>query len=64
MKHHFVAFVLVGDKLIELDGTKTGPNIVSENCQDVLRGTIAFIQQKLEKGEISENLSMMTLNAA
>ena len=63
MKHHFIAFVVNSDKqLVELDGTKKGPHIVAEGCEDVLRGTIAEIQKRLAAGEISESLSMMTLN--
>jgi ubiquitin carboxyl-terminal hydrolase L3 len=63
VKHHFVAFVVVDGKLIELDGTKKGPNVVGD-CEDVLRGSIAEVQRRLQKGEISDQLSMMTLNAA
>ena len=64
VKHHYVAFVVNGQgQLIELDGTKSGPVVIAEQCADVLRGTIAEIQQRLEKGEISESLSVMTLNA-
>ena len=64
MKHHFVAYVVNKDKeLIELDGTKKGPVVVEENVDDVLRASIKEIKKKLENGEISESLSMMTLNA-
>lgn len=63
VKHHYVAFI-INDKgqLVELDGTKKGPNVVAEACQDVLRGSIAEIQKRLANGEISESLSMMVLN--
>ena len=62
MKHHFVAYVLNNEKkLVELDGTKAGPVILGE-CGDVLRGSIQEIKGKLERGEISESLSMMTLS--
>ena len=63
VKCHYVAFV-VNDKgqLVELDGTKKGPYVAAENCQDVLRGSIVEIQKRLEQGEISENLSMMVLS--
>lgn len=65
VKHHFIAFVVNKDKqLIELDGTKKGPVVVEENVDDVLRATIKEIQKRLAAGEISESLSMMTLNAA
>lgn len=64
VKHHYVAFVLNGKgQLVELDGTKEGPHVVAENCTDVLRGSIAEIQKRLANGEISESLSMMTLNS-
>lgn len=64
VRHHFVAFVLnERHQLVELDGTKKGPNVVAEGCADVLRGTIAEIQRRLAEGDISESLNMMTLNA-
>ena len=49
--------------MIELDGCKKGPYVVAEGCNDVLRGAVAEIQRRLADGEISESLSMMTLNA-
>lgn len=65
VKHHFVAFVVNKDKqLVELDGTKKGPLVIEEGCQDVLRASIKEIQKRLGAGDISESLSMMTLNAA
>lgn len=51
-------------QLIELDGTKKGPVVIEENVDDVLRATIKEIKKRLENGEISESMSMMTLNAA
>lgn len=63
VKHHYVAFVVRDGKLIELDGTKQGPNVIGD-CEDVLRGSILEIQKRLAAGEISDQLSMMTLNAA
>ena len=64
VKHHFIAFTINRQKqLVEYDGTKRGPHVVAENCDDVLRGSIAEVQRKLSDGEISETLSMMTLNA-
>ena len=50
-------------QLIELDGTKKGPLVITDNCEDVLKGSITEIKRKLEAGEISESLSVMTLNA-
>ena len=65
VKHHFVAFVVNAAKqLIELDGTKHGPLVIEEGCEDVLRGSIKEIQKRLAAGEISESMSMMTLNSA
>lgn len=64
VKHHFVAYVISDGKLIELDGTKKGPLVVEEGTDDVLRASIKEIQRKLQDGEISETMSMMTLNAA
>jgi len=63
VKCHFIAFVLCQGRLIELDGTKNGPLVIAEECNDVLRGTISVIQQRLAAGEYSERLSIMTLNA-
>ena len=40
-----------------------GPLLVAESCDDVLRGTIEVIKQRLEAGEYSDRLSLMTLNA-
>jgi len=65
VKHHFIAYVLdkEGKKLVELDGTKAGPVIVEEDCNgDLLRGSIREVKGKLARGEISQSLSMMTLN--
>ena len=42
---------------------KKGPNVIAEGCSDVLRGAVSEIQRKLGAGEISEQLSMMTINA-
>mmetsp|Transcript_38448 Transcript_38448/g.82037 ORF Transcript_38448/g.82037 Transcript_38448/m.82037 type:complete len:255 (+) Transcript_38448:169-933(+) len=64
VKHHFVAYVLdkEGKRLVELDGTKAGPVILADCGGDVLRGSIREVKGKLERGEISHSLSMMTLN--
>ena len=65
VQHHFIAFVVnSSNQLVELDGTKKGPHVVAEGCSDVLRGTIAEMKRRLEAGEVSESLSMMTLNAS
>lgn len=64
VKHHFIAYVLdrEGKNLVELDGTKAGPVILGECNGDLLRGSIREVKGKLGRGEISESLSMMTLN--
>lgn len=63
VKHHFIAYTLNSEgKLIELDGTKLGPVVVGDCGGDLLRGSIKEVMGKLERGEISESLSMMTLN--
>jgi len=64
VNHHFIAFVVKNGMLIELDGTKKGPVIIESECDDVLRGSIKEIQRRLDNGEISDKLSMMTLSAA
>ena len=70
VKCHYVAYVLdkSGKYLVELDGTKVGPVVVQVDSDgestgvDLLRASIREIQGKLARGEISESLSMMTLN--
>lgn len=65
VKHHFIAYTLNSEgKLVELDGTKLGPVVVGDCGGDLLRGSIKEIMGKLERKEISESLSMMTLNFA
>ena len=65
VKHHFIAYTLNSEgKLVELDGTKVGPVVVGDCGGDLLRGSIKEIMGKLERKEISESLSMMTLNFA
>lgn len=64
VRHHFIAYVLdkEGKTLVELDGTKKGPVLLDGCAGDLLRGSIREVKGKLERGEISESLSMMTLN--
>jgi len=65
VKHHFIAYVLNNEgDLVELDGTKAGPVIIGKCDGDLLRGSIKEVKGKLERGEISESLSMMTFNLA
>jgi ubiquitin carboxyl-terminal hydrolase L3 len=62
VNHHFTAFVLTSDKkLIELDGTKQGPLVVAENVESLVHGTAQELKKRLEEGQISESLSVMTL---
>jgi ubiquitin carboxyl-terminal hydrolase L3 len=61
--HHFVAFVRVGDNLVELDGTKQGPLIAREGCTDVLRDSVKVVQERLAEGLYTDRLSLMALNA-
>jgi len=47
--HHYTAFITNKDKqLIELDGKKKGPLVITEGCTDVLRGAIEEIQRRLK----------------
>jgi hypothetical protein len=48
--------------LIELDGTKNGPHVVQEICDDLLRDSAKELLKRLEAGEISESLAVMTLS--
>lgn len=65
VKHHFIAYVLNSEgELVELDGTKAGPVVIGKCNGDLLRGSIREVKGKLERGEISESLSMMTFNLA
>ena len=41
---------------------KKGPLVISEGCTDVLRGAVGEIKRRLDAGEISDQLSMITLN--
>ena len=64
VKHHFIAYVVnKKGQLLELDGTKKGPVVIAENCADVLLGAVTEIQRRLNDKEISESLSMMSVNA-
>ena len=48
--------------MIELDGTKKGPVVIKEKCEDVLADSVNEVKRRLADGEISEKLSMMSLN--
>ena len=62
--HHFIAYVVnKRGQLLELDGTKKGPVVIAENCADVLTGAVTEIKRRLDDKEISESISMMSVNA-
>lgn len=62
VNHHFVAFIRnKNHQLIELDGTKDGPAIIEESCEDLLKGVSKEIQRRLADGAITESLSLMAL---
>lgn len=60
VRHHFVSFIVQNGYLLELDGTKKAPNVIGQ-CEDVLRGSISEMQRRLKNNEVTESLSMMTL---
>ena len=63
VNHHFIAYVINRNgQLIELDGTKKGPVVIKEACNDVLADSVGEVKRRLADGEISEKLSMMSLN--
>ena len=65
MDHHFVAFIRnANNQLIELDGTKDGPAVIEEECDNVLKGTAKELQRRLAEGIITESLSVMALAKA
>jgi len=63
VNYHFIAFVKLNGKLVELDGTKKGPVEIGD-CDDILTDTVKEVQRRLDQGEISDRLSLMALNAA
>ena len=64
VKHHFVAFIRnSNNQLIELDGTKDGPAIIQEDCDNLLKGVATELQRRLAAGNITESLSLMALAA-
>ncbi|CAI2378983.1 unnamed protein product [Moneuplotes crassus] len=63
VNHHFVAFVKnSSNQLIELDGTKDGPAVIQDDCEDLLKGVATELQRRLAAGNITESLSMMALS--
>jgi len=66
VKNHFVSFVIRNNTLVELDGTKGKPLIIEKNIDSslLLIKTVEEIKKRLENNEITEKLSVMTLNHA
>ncbi len=66
VKNHFVSFVIIDKNLVELDGTKGKPLIIEKNIDSslLLIKTVDEIKRRLKNNEITENLSIMTLNHA
>ena len=63
VKHHFVAFVKnAKGQIVELDGTKVGPFVVQEKCDDILKDTAKILLKRVEEEEISESLAVLTLS--
>lgn len=59
-KHHFVTFVPgPNGELIELDGTKDGPAIIQEHCENFLLGVATEIKRRISEGKITGSLNMM-----
>ena len=48
--------------MVELDGIKAGPVVVKESSEDLLKDTVAVLQARVEGGEISDSLAVLTLN--
>lgn len=62
VNHHFVAFIRNAEgQLVELDGTKGGPAVIEDNCEDLLKGVAAELQRRLAANIITESLSVMAL---
>ncbi|KAI2495116.1 thiol-dependent ubiquitin-specific protease [Fragilaria crotonensis] len=71
VNHHYTAFVVLTTpgydnnnstrRLVEFDGTKRGPLVVADNVESLVHATAAELQRRLQEGEISESLSVMTL---
>ena len=58
-----MAFVInKNGQLIEFDGTLAGPKVIAEQCDDVLRGSIKEMKQRLDNKDITESLSLLTLH--
>ena len=47
VKHHFIAFVKnAKGQIVELDGTKVGPLVVQEKCDDVLKDVAKILLKR------------------
>ena len=61
-EYHFIAFVKgPNGELVECDGTKDGPSIIAESCDDLLKGVTEEIRRRLYDGFISDKLNLMAL---
>ena len=47
---------------MELDGTKVGPLVVQEKCDDLLKDVAKILLKRVETKEISESLAVLTLS--
>lgn len=62
VNHHFVAFIKNADnQLVEVDGTKNGPAVIEENCEDLLKSVSKELQRRLSEDLITDHLSLMAL---
>eukprot|EP00347_Sterkiella_histriomuscorum_P019140 403342795 len=63
VKHHFIAFIVnAKGQLVELDGIKSGPIIVKEHSDDLLKDAAALLAERVANGSYSESLAVLTLN--
>ena len=63
VKYHFLCFLVNPDgHLVEFDGMKAGPNLIKENCSDVLKDSVAEVKARLEAGGVHEHMSLMVLH--
>lgn len=63
VKCHFISFIHLGNKIVELDGIRGSPILIEENVsgEEFLTKTANEIKRRLERGNITDNLSMLYL---
>ncbi len=63
VRHHFIAFSNVNNSVVDLDGTLKGPVVVSKDSEktNLLDESVKELKKRLEKGVITENLSVIVL---